>query len=131
IAIPQFKRVIGLRFAGLYTILSQLFLIADREPDRSIIHMSFQMLSAPSTVVEVVEKANFITVLMAIIYTFLTTRQVGYPADVDPDAPLSMETGNFTSRRLFNIFHSIRILCEADYVRQCIRTDAHYLLQFL
>ena len=38
--VPQFKRVLGIRFALLYTTLSQLYLVADREPDHSVIHLA-------------------------------------------------------------------------------------------
>ena len=46
--IPEFKRILGLRFSGLYTTLSQLYLVADREPDHSIMNLSLQMLTTPS-----------------------------------------------------------------------------------
>jgi E3 ubiquitin-protein ligase UBR1 len=56
VTIPQFKRVLGLRFAGLYTVLAQLYLVSDREPDHSIINLSLQMLTTPSITEEVVER---------------------------------------------------------------------------
>lgn len=71
VTIPHFnfKRILGLRFAGLYTALAQLYLIADREPDHSIINLSVQMLTTPTITQEVVERGNFLTNLMAILYT--------------------------------------------------------------
>ncbi|KAK5687589.1 E3 ubiquitin-protein ligase ubr1 [Elasticomyces elasticus] len=131
VTIPNFKRILGLRFAGLYTTLAQLYLIADREPDHSIINLSVQMLTTPSITEEVVERGNFFTNLMALLYTFLTTRQVGYPEDVSPRATLAFEAGAVTNRRIFHFFMDLRWLCQSEAVHNKIRTEPRYLLQFL
>ncbi|KAF2115283.1 hypothetical protein BDV96DRAFT_493229 [Lophiotrema nucula] len=131
VTIPQFKRLLGLRFAGVYTALAQLYLIADREPDHSIINLSLQMLTTPSINAEVVERGNFLTNLMAILYTFLTTRQVGYPWNVDPKATLAFEQGAVTNRRMFHFYVDIKYLLGSEHVKERIRKEHRYLLQFL
>ncbi|KAF2268628.1 RING finger domain-containing protein [Lojkania enalia] len=131
VTIPQFKRLLGLRFAGVYTALAQLYLIADREPDHSIINLSLQMLTTPSITAEVVERGNFLTNLMAILYTFLTTRQVGYPWNVDPKATLAFEQGAVTNRRMYHFFLDMKYLLGSDHVKERIREEDRYLLQFL
>jgi E3 ubiquitin-protein ligase UBR1 len=131
VSIPEFKRLLGLRFAGVYTGLAQLFLIADREPDHSIINLSLQMLTTPSITSEVVERGNFLTNLLAILYTFLTTRQVGYPANVDPKATLAFEQGAVTNRRLHHFFMDTKYLLASEFVQDKIREQPRYLLQFL
>jgi len=131
VAIPHFKRLLGLRFAGVYTALAQLYLIADREPDHSIINLSLQMLTTPSITAEVVERGNFLTNLMAILYTFLTTRQVGYPWDVDPKATLAFEQGAVTNRRMYHFFLDMKYLLGSEHVQERIREEDRYLLQFL
>ncbi|KAJ4312598.1 E3 ubiquitin-protein ligase ubr1 [Neodidymelliopsis sp. IMI 364377] len=131
VSIPEFKRLLGLRFAGVYTALAQLFLIADREPDHSIINLSLQMLTTPSITSEVVERGNFLTNLLAIVYTFLTTRQVGYPANVDPKATLAFEQGAVTNRRLHHFFMDTKYLLASEFVQDKIREQPRYLLQFL
>ncbi len=131
VTIPQFKRLLGLRFAGVYTALAQLYLIADREPDHSIINLSLQMLTTPSITSEVVERGNFLTNLMAILYTFLTTRQVGYPSNVDPKATLAFEQGAVTNRRMYHFFLDMKYLLGSEFVQETIREDVVYLLQFL
>ncbi|OAL51994.1 hypothetical protein IQ07DRAFT_564612 [Pyrenochaeta sp. DS3sAY3a] len=131
VTIPQFKRLLGLRFAGVYTALAQLYLIADREPDHSIINLSLQMLTTPSITSEVVERGNFLTNLMAILYTFLTTRQVGYPSNVDPKATLAFEQGAVTNRRMYHFFLDMKYLLGSDFVQERIREEERYLLQFL
>ncbi|KAK3068015.1 E3 ubiquitin-protein ligase ubr1, partial [Teratosphaeriaceae sp. CCFEE 6253] len=131
VTIPSFKRILGLRFAGLYTTLAQLYLIADREPDHSIINLSVQMLTTPSITDEVVERGNFFTNLMALLYTFLTTRQVGYPDDVNPRATLAFDAGAVTNRRIFHFFMDLRWLCQSALIRGKIRSEPRYLLQFL
>ncbi|KAJ4992626.1 E3 ubiquitin-protein ligase ubr1 [Stagonosporopsis vannaccii] len=131
VSIPEFKRLLGLRFAGVYTGLAQLFLIADREPDHSIINLSLQMLTTPSITSEVVERGNFLTNLLAILYTFLTTRQVGYPANIDPKATLAFEQGAVTNRRLHHFFMDTKYLLASGFVQDKIREQPRYLLQFL
>ncbi|KAF2152693.1 hypothetical protein K461DRAFT_286523 [Myriangium duriaei CBS 260.36] len=131
ITVPEYKRLLGIRFAGLYTLLAQLYLIADREPDHSIINLSLQLLTTPSITHEVIEKANFLTHLLAIIYTFLTTRQVGYPKDVSPNATLAFDAGAITNRRMFHFFVDARYMFQATSVQERMRTEPQFLLQFL
>ncbi|MCJ1363401.1 hypothetical protein MMC16_002508 [Acarospora aff. strigata] len=131
VTIPQFKRVLGLRFAGLYTTLAQLYLIADREPDHSIINLSLQMLTTPSITEEVVERGNFLTNLIAILYTFLTTRQVGHPHDISPLATLAFDAGSVTNRRMYHFFMDLKYLFGSEYVQEKLRTEERYMLQFL
>ncbi len=131
VTIPYFKRVLGLRFAGLYTPLAQLYLIADREPDHSIIMLSLQMLTTPSITAEVVERGNFLTNLMAILYTFLTTRQVGYPSEVNPHATLAFEAGAVTNRRMYHFFQDMKYLLASECVKDRVSHEERYLVQFL
>ncbi|KAF2807775.1 uncharacterized protein BDZ99DRAFT_420298 [Mytilinidion resinicola] len=131
VTIPHFKRLLGLRFAGVYTTLAQLYLIADREPDHSIINLSLQMLTTPSITAEVVDRGNFLTNLMAILYTFLTTRQVGYPWDVNPKATLAFEQGAVTNRRMYHFFLDMKYLIGSDHVKERLCDEERYLMQFL
>ena len=129
--VPDFKRVLGLRFAGLYTVLAQLYLIADREPDHSIIYLSLQMLTTPSITQEIIEKGNFLTNLIAILYTFLTARQVGHPYDVSTTATLAFDAGSVTNRRMYHFFMDMKHLFLSPYVQARMREDERYVLQFL
>ncbi|OAG38181.1 hypothetical protein AYO21_07641 [Fonsecaea monophora] len=129
--IPQFKRVLGLRFSGLYTTLAQLYLVADREPDHSIINLSLQLLTTPSITEEVIERGNFLTNLMAILYTFLTTRQVGFPKDLDPGATLGFDAGSVANRRLYHFFSDLRYFLASPFVQAKARSEPQYLFQFL
>ena len=131
VQIPEFKRVLALRFASLYTILAQLYLVGDREPDHSIINLSLQMLTTPSITAEVVERGNFMSSLLAILYTFLTTRQVGHPWDVSPDAVLAFESGSVTNRRMYHFYQDLKYLFGAPHVQERIRSEPRYLMQFL
>ncbi|RMJ06993.1 hypothetical protein CDV36_013408 [Fusarium kuroshium] len=131
VQIPEFKRVLALRFASLYTILAQLYLVGDREPDHSIINLSLQMLTTPSITAEVVERGNFMTSLLAILYTFLTTRQVGHPWDVSPDAVLAFESGSVTNRRMYHFYQDLKYLFGAPHVQERVRYEPRYLMQFL
>ncbi|KAL9945286.1 hypothetical protein ACHAQF_008824 [Verticillium nonalfalfae] len=131
VSIPEFKRILGLRFAGLYTTLAQLYLIGDREPDHSIINLSLQMLTTPSITAEIVERGNFMTSLLAILYTFLTTRQVGYPWDVSSNAVLAFDSGSVTNRRMYHFYLDLKYLFGSPHVQEKLRCEERYLLQFL
>ncbi|KAE8441448.1 hypothetical protein EG329_004941 [Mollisiaceae sp. DMI_Dod_QoI] len=131
VTIPEFKRILGLRFAGLYTTLAQLYLIADREPDHSIINISLQMLTTPTITAEIVERGNFLTNLMAILYTFLTTRQVGHPHEINPNATLAFDSGSVTNRRMYHFFMDLRYLFSSEHVQEKLRIDDRYMMQFL
>lgn len=131
VTIPEFKRVLGLRFAGLYTTLAQLYLIADREPDHSIINLSLQMLTTASITAEVVERGNFLTSLIAILYTFLTKRQVAYPWNVSDSAVLSFDVGSVTNRRMYHFFTDLKYLFLSPHVQERLRTEQKYMMQFL
>ncbi|KAJ5833061.1 hypothetical protein N7474_001372 [Penicillium riverlandense] len=128
--VPQFKRIMGLRLSALYTALAQLYLIADREPDHSIVNLSLQLLTTPSITEEIVLRGNFLTKVMAILYTFLTTRQVGEPQAVNPNATLAFD-GSVTNRRLYHFFLDLRYLLQSEYVQHRVRTEEQYLSQFL
>ena len=129
--IPQFKRILGLRFAGLYTVLAQLYLVADREPDHSIINLSLQMLTTPSITEEIVERGNFLTNLMSILYTFLTTRQVGHPWEMSSTATLAFDAGSVANRRMAHFFQDLHYLLGCEYVQEKLRTEERYVLQLL
>ena len=131
VQVPRFKRILGLRFASLYTILAQLYLIGDREPDHSIINLSLQMFTTPSITAELVERGNFLTTLLAILYTFLTTRQVGHPWDVDPKAVLAFDSGSVTNRRMYHFYMDLKYLFSSPHVQERIRVERRYLMQFL
>lgn len=131
VTLPEFKRVLGLRFSGLYTTLAQLYLIGDREPDHSIINLSLQMLTTPSITAEIVERGNFLTNLMAILYTFLTARQVGHPWDVASNAVLAFDTGSVTNRRMYHFFLDLKYLFASPHVQERLRTEERYMMQFL
>ncbi|OJJ45395.1 hypothetical protein ASPZODRAFT_70027 [Penicilliopsis zonata CBS 506.65] len=129
--VPEFKRIMGLRLSALYTALAQLYLIADREPDHSIVNLSLQLLTTPSITEEIVSRGNFLTKVMAILYTFLTTRQVGEPYGVNPNATLAFDSGSVTNRRLYHFFLDLRFLLQSEYVQNRVRTEPQYLPQFL
>ncbi|KAI9376226.1 hypothetical protein BJX61DRAFT_552866 [Aspergillus egyptiacus] len=129
--VPEFKRVMGLRLSTLYSALAELYLIADREPDHSIVNTTLQLLTTPSITEEIVQRGNFLTKVMAVLYTFLTTRQVGEPYQVNPNATLSFDLGAVNNRRLYHFFCDLRYLLQSEYVQKRVRSEEQYLLQFL
>jgi E3 ubiquitin-protein ligase UBR1 len=131
ITMPEFKRLLALRFASMYTVLAELHLIADREPEHSVLFLSLQIITTPSITAEIVERGNFLTNLMAIIYTFLTTRQVGYPSEVDLSSTLAIDQGVVFNRRATSFYHDMKYLFNLDVVKEKIKREPRYLQQFL
>ncbi|RMJ26689.1 Ubiquitin-protein ligase [Aspergillus sp. HF37] len=129
--VPQFKRIMGLRLSTLYTALAELYMIADREPDHSIVNLSLQLLTTPSITEEIVHRGNFLTNVMAILYTFLTTRQVGEPYEVNPNATVAFDAGSVSNRRLYHFFIDLRYLLQSEYVQNRVQTEEQYVSQFL
>ncbi|TKA23167.1 hypothetical protein B0A50_07197 [Salinomyces thailandicus] len=128
---PKFKPLLGLRYAALYPCLAQLYLIADREPDHSIVNLSVQLLTTPSVTTLVVHQVNFLSNLLAIIYTFLTTRQVSYPPSISRFGTLSFTSGAVSNRRIFHFFLDLRWLLANPSIQALVRAQRSqsYLLQ--
>lgn len=131
VATPKYKRILSLRFAELYDSLCQLYLLADREYESSIITLSIQMLTTPSIAKEIVVERNFLTRLLAVLYTFLTTHQVGEPQDVDPTATIMLDSSSLSNRRFYHMFHDITCLLDVAAVKDFIKVSPDCLLQFL
>ena len=131
VSVPRFKRILGLRFAGLYGVLAQLYLVADREPDHSIVNLSLQTFTTPSITQEVVERGNFLTTLFSILYTFLTKRTVQHPWQVGIDDALNFEHGAVANRRMYHFFQDLKHIFAIEHVKNELRTQERYLLQFL
>ncbi|OLL26450.1 E3 ubiquitin-protein ligase ubr1 [Neolecta irregularis DAH-3] len=127
----EFKKVMGVRFAIMYTKLARAFLIADREPDHSIIHFSVQIFTTPSIAKELVTRYNFFTKLSAILYTFYTRKQVEDVDQIDLDATIDAESTHFKSRRAFLIFHDIQYLLKVDAFKPILQKEVRFLKQFL
>ena len=131
LTIPHHKRILGLRFAGLYTQLAQLYLVSDREPDLSIINLSLQIFTTASISDEIIERGNFLTTLLAILYTFLTNRQVSSPEKIHPAAVLAIDVGSVTNRRLYHFFSDLMQLMQMEHVQDKIRDNDQYHRQFI
>lgn len=131
VTVPRFKRIIGLRFAGLYSVLAQLYLVADREPDHSIINLSVQTFTTPSITKEAVERGNFLTTLFSILYTFLTKRTVQHPWQVSLDDTLAFDHGAVANRRMYHFFQDLKHLFGIEYIQEELRMEERYVLQFL
>ena len=89
------------------------------------------MLTTPTITAEIVERGNFLTNLMAILYTFLTTRQVGHPHEIFPNATLAFDSGSVTNRRMYHFFMDLRYLFNSEHVQEKLRTEDRYMMQFL
>ena len=125
------RRLFGLRFAGLYGVLGQLFLIADREHELSIINLSVQIFTVPSVTQEVIQRANFLTTLFSMLYTFLTQRSVLQPWEVSVEDSMASENHAVSNRRMYHFFADLRYMLGSQYVQHQFHTQERYQFQFL
>lgn len=128
---PEHKRLLALRLAALFTDLSRIFLVADRESDHSIMTICVQLFTTPSITADAVDHSNLFTKLLAILFTFTTTRKVGYPEDVAvlPFEPI--EASVASNKRFSHLIYNLRYLLQSDRVQQRLRDQPPFLLQFL
>jgi E3 ubiquitin-protein ligase UBR1 len=66
------KTEIGIQFARVYPRLVDAFLLVDREPDNSIMWFSVQIFTVPSVASYLVSRHDFLSLLVAILYSFFT-----------------------------------------------------------
>lgn len=128
---PVYKRLLALRFASLFTDLSRLFLVADRESDHSIMLLTVQLFTTPSITAVVIDQANLLTRIMAVIHTFLTTRKVGDPTDVQIGPTMALEPSAIADKRVVRVFDDLQYMLQSDHVKSRVRADHRYLPQFL
>lgn len=127
---PEFKKILGVRFAAMYPKLAKAFLVPDREPEHSVLLFSVQLLTVPTIALLLVEKYGFLTHIFQILHEFFTipnsiTHDSSVPTRINCDSP------SFKNRRYFQVFHDLRYVIGTSAVQQAIPRNPLYLNQFL
>ena len=129
----------GIRFARDFAQLCRLWLKYDREGHLSVTKLGVQIFTTPSISLELVEKYNFLTHLLAIEFTYFTAEgHIGRPAHVnqllsfngarDQEEPVDFWKPDV---RVMEIQEDVHHLLGNEAVRRMIPKQRNWLLQFL
>src|SRR5579862_5180214 len=128
----------GIRFARDFAQLCRLWLKYDREPHLSVTKLGVQIFTTPSISLELVEKYQFLTHLLAIEYTYFTeSGAIGRAANVDSTLTFTGardqddNDGWKPDTRIMEIQEDIHHLLGNEAVRRMIPKRRDWLVQFL
>ncbi|KAK9322683.1 hypothetical protein V1517DRAFT_123131 [Lipomyces orientalis] len=117
----DYKSTMGMHFAELYPELVEYYMLADREPDCSMMLLSTQLFTCPTIATEIVKK--HFSSFVAILYTYLTKGRVGPPSSVDLTAPIPSDRRTLKNRRIQQVFVDIDHIITRNVVKQRISCD--------
>lgn len=130
--------MIGIRFARDFAQLCRLWLKYDREGHLSVTKLGVQIFTTPSISLELIDKYEFLTHLLAIEYTYFTAEgQIGRPSDVDSslsfDGVRDQDDGDSwkPDGRIIDIQEDVHHLLGNEAVRKMIPKRRKWLMQIL
>ncbi|OZJ06163.1 hypothetical protein BZG36_00994, partial [Bifiguratus adelaidae] len=132
---PDFKRILGMRFARNYTKLADAFLIKDREPEHSIMLFSVQLLTVPTVASLLVSRYDFFHTICTILINFFLTDHISssprYAKTPRKRRRINCESKSFKNRRYFQVFHDLKYVLGTDSVKIAVGRHPKYLNQYL
>lgn len=132
VALPYFKREMGIRFAIEYEQLARAFIFADREPEQSMILFSVQIFTVPSIALALIKEYDFLTTLLSVCYTYYSQHKIGGPRDIDTNALQTGDVYTFNkSTRHYHIVNDLRYLLCTSVVQEIIPSLPSIHLQFI
>ncbi|EPX73937.1 N-end-recognizing protein [Schizosaccharomyces octosporus yFS286] len=123
-----FKRLMGIRFAIHYKHLATAFVLADREPDRSVMFLSVQLFTTPSIAETVVQDYDLLTDINSAAVSLLVQPSGG---DTEGAQKIKLNEQVLKSRRTFNLFHDLKYLLQVPQVKKIITKDSRYMHQWV
>ncbi|KAK9467241.1 hypothetical protein V1512DRAFT_152636 [Lipomyces arxii] len=123
----DYKSTMGMHFAEVYPELVEQFMLADREPDCSMMVLSTQLFTCPTIATEIVKKR--FSSFLAIIYTYLTKGRVGPPSSVDLTLPIMPDRRTLKNRRLQPVFTNLDHIISRNVVKQRVSCDESHIHQ--
>ncbi|CAJ0823623.1 3994_t:CDS:10 [Entrophospora sp. SA101] len=128
---PEYKKIMGIRFARNYVKIAKAFLTPDREPEYSIILFSIQLFPIATISSILVNKYHFLSTIFAVFHTFFTSDAVGDVKDIDPSARINCEAPSFKNRCYFHIFSDFKNIMSTTAVKESVHRHSQYLVQYL
>ncbi|WBW73428.1 ubiquitin-protein ligase E3 (UBR family) Ubr11 [Schizosaccharomyces osmophilus] len=123
-----FKRLMGIRFAIHYKHLATAFVLADREPDRSVMFLSVQLFTTPSIAETVVQDYDLLTDINSAAVSLLVQPSAG---DTEGVQKIKLNEQVLKSRRTFNLFHDLKYLLQVPQVKKLVTKDSRYIHQWV
>ncbi|EPY53009.1 N-end-recognizing protein [Schizosaccharomyces cryophilus OY26] len=123
-----FKRLMGIRFAIHYKHLASAFVLADREPDRSVMFLSVQFFTTPSIAEAVVKDYDLLTDINSAAVSLLVQPSAGETEGVQK---IKLNDQVLKSRRTFNLFHDLKYLLQVPQVKNLVTKDSRYIHQWI
>ena len=132
--IPQFRSAswIATRFANVYNLLMDSYLLVDREAETSVKYFAVQLFTVPSVAEQIVRTQRIIDRLLNIIVAFFTNQITNKTIDAYPrrDRDVNIDSAPFRSKRFMPIFSDLRYLCANETVQKLIASDDLYITNF-
>ncbi|SCV71410.1 BQ2448_2998 [Microbotryum intermedium] len=129
------KSELSIQFARMYSSIAETYLLADREPENSIIFFGVQVFTTPSVAARLTSEYAFLSHLISILYSFFTEqfdpahnrRRLTLPPNptiwrIDP------ESAAFKQKRYFQIFSDLNHLIQSKDVKKLICVNPQLVL---
>lgn len=125
----DYKLQLGHLYAEIYPQIVELYMLADREPECSIINnLSTQLFTTPTIASELV-RYDYYTRFVAALYTFFTTGEVDGPGYVDRWSGISTSQKILSNRRFGQLFHDIEYMLNRNTEKQLISGNPNRIMQ--
>ncbi|GAC73291.1 N-end rule pathway, recognition component UBR1 [Moesziomyces antarcticus T-34] len=141
IARREIKKEVSLRFAKVYPMLVESFMLRDREQEYSICFLTVQLFSVPSIATMLVQKHDFLSKLMLLLQAIFASPPMTDIMDLilppisSARRQASVHLMFLRQSRSYHIFYDIRYLLASEGVQKLIATNARthtdYFLQCL
>ncbi|ANB11646.1 E3 ubiquitin-protein ligase UBR1 [Sugiyamaella lignohabitans] len=126
---PEYKILLGHFYAQLYPQIAELYMLVDREPECSIISsLSTQLFTTPSIATDLL-KYDYFTKLIAALYTFFTSGEVGPPTAADPEGYIALDSKVLKNRRFGQLFHDVEYLLNRNTEKDLVSCNVDRISQ--
>lgn len=123
------KLQLGRCYGQIYPQVAELYMLADREPECSIISsLSTQLFTTPSIATDLV-KQRYVNNFLAALYCFFTTGIVGKPRDCNQESGIKEERV-LKNRRFGQLFHDLEYLLNRNSQHSLVTGDTITTAQF-
>ncbi|KAK7204619.1 hypothetical protein BZA70DRAFT_279603 [Myxozyma melibiosi] len=123
----DYKMTLGMHYADAYPDLVEQFVLADREPEYSIMQLATQLYTCPTIATEVARL--YFPVFAAIIYTLLTKGKVGSPSSVDFLTCVPVDRSTLKNSRVYHVYSELEHIISRNLVKQRISCDNNKVRQ--
>lgn len=126
---PDYKLRLGHLYAQIYPQIAELYMLADREPECSIINnLSTQLFTTP-TIATDLARFDYFTRFLAALFTFFTTGEVEGPEYVNVSEGIYMEAKVLSNRRFGQLFHDMEYMLDRNSEKQLVSGNSNRIME--